>query len=101
MALSSITRENGEHLTSASPITFYRGALDDIKEKIPNIIDGQLYFAVDTKQIYLDYDVEGGALEGPERIKFGGSTGIWYGRKEDEPGRFHRSGHCFRSMLPE
>ena len=85
MALSSITRENGEHLTSASPITFYRGALDDIKEKIPNIIDGQLYFAVDTKQIYLDYDVEGGALEGPERIKFGGSTGIWYGRKEDEP----------------
>ena len=64
------------------PLNIYRGTLENIKEKMPNIVDGSLYFAVDTKQIYLDYDVDG-AAEGPERIKFGGSTGIWYGTKSD------------------
>ena len=54
-----------------------------IKEKMPNIVDGSLYFAVDTKQIYLDYAADNDIYEGPERIKFGGSTGIWYGLKTD------------------
>jgi hypothetical protein len=66
----------------STPLNIYRGTLENIKEKMPNIVDGSLYFAVDTKQIYLDYDVDG-AAEGPERIKFGGSTGIWYGTKSD------------------
>ena len=65
----------------STPLTICRGSLDNIKKA--KITDGSLYFAVDTKQIYLDYDVDNGLLDGPERIKFGGSTGIWYGSKED------------------
>ena len=69
---------------TSSPLSIFKGSMESIKEKMPEIIDGQLFFAVDTKQIYLDYDVDNGVLEGPERIKFGGSTGIWYGNKTDE-----------------
>lgn len=71
-------------MATSSPLNIYKGSLESIKEKMPNIVDGQLFFAVDTKQIYLDYDVDNGIYEGPERIKFGGSTGIWYGNKTDE-----------------
>ena len=67
----------------STPLNIYRGSLASIRENMPNIKDGSLYFAVDTKQIYLDYDVDNGIYEGPERIKFGGSTGIWYGVKTD------------------
>lgn len=67
----------------STPLNIYRGSLKSIQDNRPNIVDGSLYFAVDTKQIYLDYDVNNGIYEGPERIKFGGSTGIWYGVKED------------------
>lgn len=69
---------------TSSPLSIFKGSMESIKEKMPDIIDGQLFFAVDTKQIYLDYDVDNGVLDGPERIKFGGSTGIWYGNKTDE-----------------
>lgn len=72
-------------MATQSPLIVYKGSLDSINEKVPNIVDGQLLFAVDTKQIYLDYDVENnGIYEGPERIKFGGSTGIWYGTKTND-----------------
>lgn len=67
----------------STPLNIYRGSLESIKKEMPKIVDGSLYFAVDTKQIYLDYDVDNGIYEGPERIKFGGSTGIWYGIKSD------------------
>ena len=55
---------------SATQLNIYRGTLNSIKTKKPEIDDGALYFATDTKQIYLDYK--------DQRIKFGGSTGIWY-----------------------
>ena len=67
----------------STPLNIYRGSLESINNR-PQIVDGSLYFAVDTKQIYLDYDVDNGIYEGPERIKFGGSTGIWYGKKDEE-----------------
>ena len=43
---------------TSSPLSIFKGSLDSIKEKMPDIIDGQLFFAVDTKQIYLDYNVD-------------------------------------------
>lgn len=65
---------------SATPLNIYRGTLDAIKRKKPNISDGSLYFATDTKQIYLDYD---NGTTNPQRIKFGGSTGIWYALEKE------------------
>lgn len=70
-------------MSSSTPLQLYRGSLNDINSKLTEIEDGRLIFAVDTKQIYLDYDVDNGLYEEPTRIKFGGSTGIWYGKKED------------------
>ena len=65
-----------------APFNVFRGAIDDITESL-QIQDGQLIFALDTKQIYLDYDVKDGVYDTPTRIKFGSSTGIWYGTKTD------------------
>lgn len=70
-------------MSSNTPLQVYRGTMDNINSKLTKIEDGRLIFAVDSKQIYLDYDVENSPFEGPTRIKFGGSTGIWYGKKEN------------------
>jgi hypothetical protein len=34
---------------TSSPLSIFKGSLESIKEKMPDIIDGQLFFAVDTK----------------------------------------------------
>lgn len=70
-------------MSSNAPLQVYRGTMDNINSKLTEIEDGRLIFAVDSKQIYLDYDVDNSPFEGPTRIKFGGSTGIWYGKKEN------------------
>ena len=36
-------------MAGQSPLTIYKGSLDSIRENVPNIVDGQLLFAVDTK----------------------------------------------------
>ena len=66
----------------SSRLEFYKGSDANIRDLLTDIVDGRLMFAVDTKQIYLDYNVPDGPLAGPERIKFGGSTGIYYAEEK-------------------
>ena len=68
----------------SSHLEIYKGSDAHIRNTLTDIVDGRLMFAVDTKQIYLDYDVPDGALSGPERIKFGGSTGIFYAEENNQ-----------------
>ena len=62
-------------------LDLYRGsqeAIDNLEKK-----DGRLYFSTDTKSIYLDCnytDPRNNTFS--ERIKFGGSTGIFYVNKK-------------------
>ena len=58
-----------------TPLNLYRGSKEKIQTKLSEITDGNLIFSVDTKQIFMDYK--------GERILFGGSTGIWYGLRND------------------
>ena len=69
-------------MSSSTPLQLYRGSLNDINSKLTEIEDGRLIFAVDTKQIYLDYDVDNGLYDEPTRIKFGGSTVILLVKKD-------------------
>jgi len=63
-----------------SPLQIFKGPEAKIEEL--GIQDGCLYFATDSKKIYLDCDFTdslGTTLK--DRIAFGGSTGIWYATK--------------------
>ena len=73
----------------ASVVNFYRGPQSQI-DAISELEDGRLYFATDSKKIQMDC-VHTDSLNNSfnKRITFGGSTGIYYGKKafgEDEPG---------------
>lgn len=73
----------------SSPLTLYKGPEHIVKgdpsemhEAFKTLEDGRIYFAVDTKKIYLDCDFEtsdGDRVQ--DRLSFGGNNGIFYGRK--------------------
>lgn len=65
-----------------SPLQLFKGPESKIKER-KTIQDGALYFATDTKKIYLDCDFtdsESHTLH--DRLAFGGSSGFFYSSKE-------------------
>lgn len=76
-----------------SPLTLYKGpehivkgAPDEMNEAFKHLEDGRMYFAVDTKKIYVDCDFETSDGEPVhDRISFGGNNGIFYGRKTFDP----------------
>ena len=73
----------------SSPLTLYKGpehivkgSVEDMHEAFQHLEDGRMYFAVDTKKIYVDCDFttsDGDVVR--DRISFGGNNGIFYGRK--------------------
>ena len=80
-----------------SPLQLYkgpehlvRGSESDMAEAFKTLEDGRMYFALDTKKIYVDCDFEtsdGQTIQ--DRLSFGGNGGIFYGQKdfnEDEEG---------------
>ena len=74
----------------SSPLLLYKGpehivkgAAEDMAEAFKHLEDGRMYFAVDTKKIYVDCKFttsDGDYVE--DRISFGGNNGIFYGRKK-------------------
>lgn len=70
-----------QNKNKTSQLTLFRGPQEEIDKM--NLEDGTLYFATDTKSIYLDCDYTDPRNEILEsRIKFGNATGIHYAYKE-------------------
>lgn len=68
-------------MKESSVLQLYRGPRSVVDTM--DLDDGSLYFATDTKQIFLDCaftDSEGTSLN--DRLAFGGSSGIFYGNKD-------------------
>ena len=73
----------------SSPLLLYKGPEHIVKgdiaemgEAFKHLEDGRMYFAVDTKKIYVDCKFttsDGDLIE--DRLSFGGNNGIFYGRK--------------------
>lgn len=73
----------------SSPLTLYKGpehivkgSPEEMHEAFRHLEDGRMYFAVDTKKIYLDCDFttsDGNRIQ--DRLSFGGNNGIYYGNK--------------------
>ena len=73
----------------SSPLLLYKGpehivkgSADDMNEAFKHLEDGRMYFAVDTKKIYVDCDFttsDGEVVR--DRLSFGGNNGIFYGKK--------------------
>ena len=64
----------------SSTLKLYKGPEEKIRDRV--VEDGAVYFATDTKKIYLDCDFTdslGTTLK--DRLAFGGSSGIFYGNK--------------------
>jgi len=73
----------------SSPLLLYKGpehmvkgALEDMHPAFQHLEDGRMYFAVDTKKIYVDCNFttsDGDHVQ--DRLSFGGNNGIFFGRK--------------------
>lgn len=75
--------EGSEHTITSnqSPLQLFKGP--EQKIKLQPLQDGAIYFATDTKKIYLDCDFTD-SLKNKlhDRIAFGGSTGIYYAQHD-------------------
>lgn len=79
-----IVVSDGSELRAAnrqSPLQLFKGPEDKIKARVA-LQDGSLYFATDTRKIYLDCDfTDSNDRVWHDRLAFGGSSGIYFSTK--------------------